>query len=357
MVPQLVQAKEQLENAEVGDRYDTSDVLGEGTYGKVVLVRCRHTDNKLALKQLNKSRVSFKDYKREFNYSYFLSAHPNVVTTYTVTFHSQTHWVFVQEFCPNGDLLNFVKPHSGIGVQPTKLVVRQLASVLTFMHSKNICHRDIKPENILLFNKHSWTIKLTDFGLACKVDTVVRRNSGNTLYTPPEVCDMVRNEGFRASTSADVWQTGITMYCLLTGAFPWDSASINDDRLYRQFVNWSRAKTRHLPTRWKGFSGKLLKLFKKLLHPTSDSRSSVSAIFKYIDTEWQNDMHRDCGAVSTSTQEDDDDKLQLRAKEELRNKLTERGVLTKVTKSFKQARINDWIESIGSAEGDSASSS
>lgn len=352
MVPQLIQDKTQLECTEINERYKISNILGEGTYGQVVLASCRRTNSKLALKQLNKSRISFKDFKREFNYSYFLSAHPNVVTTYTVTFQSQGHWVFVQEFCPHGDLLNAVRPETGIGVQATKIVMRQLTSALAFMHSKNICHRDIKPENILLFDKHKWTVKLTDFGLACKVDTVVRRNSGNTPYTPPEVCDMVKNEGFRASTSADVWQTGITMYCLLTGSFPWDAASINTDRAYRLFLNWSRSKTNHLPARWGKFSNKFLKLFKKLLHPSRDNRSSVSTIFKYIEIEWLSEGYRDCttAASSASQIEYDDEELHLKAKEELQNKLTEYGVMTKVTKSFKQARISEWVESTTDSE-------
>ena len=68
--------------------YDVKKELGEGTYGKVYQVICKRTKQKLALKQLKKSKVAFKDFKRELNYSYFLSAHPNIVTTYAVAFQT-----------------------------------------------------------------------------------------------------------------------------------------------------------------------------------------------------------------------------------------------------------------------------
>lgn len=49
-----------------------------------------------------------------------------------------------------------------------KEIMKQLFSVLEYIHSKNICHRDIKPGNIL-YDRFSQKIKLIDFGISKKV--------------------------------------------------------------------------------------------------------------------------------------------------------------------------------------------
>ncbi len=45
-------------------------------------------------------------------------------------------------------------------------IVKQTASAIKYMHSKNIIHRDIKPENILW--GENGEIKLSDFGWSIK---------------------------------------------------------------------------------------------------------------------------------------------------------------------------------------------
>mmetsp|Transcript_71786 Transcript_71786/g.99419 ORF Transcript_71786/g.99419 Transcript_71786/m.99419 type:complete len:83 (-) Transcript_71786:9-257(-) len=45
-------------------------------------------------------------------------------------------------------------------------IVYQVMLALNFMHKKDIVHRDMKLENLLLFDKDSLLIKITDFGFA-----------------------------------------------------------------------------------------------------------------------------------------------------------------------------------------------
>jgi serine/threonine protein kinase len=61
------------------DHYDILRELGRGTYGKVVLAKCRETGINIALKILPKSHIKLKEFQREFNLSYFLSPHTNIV--------------------------------------------------------------------------------------------------------------------------------------------------------------------------------------------------------------------------------------------------------------------------------------
>merc|ERR1719291_148822 len=52
----------------------------------------------------------------------------------------------------------FTEPHA-------MHVMRQLLSVIAFMHGHGVIHRDIKAENLLLVSHNSWDIKVSDFGL------------------------------------------------------------------------------------------------------------------------------------------------------------------------------------------------
>ena len=48
--------------------------------------------------------------------------------------------------------------------EEVRCFLKQLVSVLSYLHSNGICHRDVKSSNLLIDRKHR--LKLTDFGLA-----------------------------------------------------------------------------------------------------------------------------------------------------------------------------------------------
>lgn len=74
----------------------------------------------------------------------------------------------------------------------------------------------MKVENIIL-NIEDKSIKLIDFGLACKTDRCDQnRVIGTLLYMAPEV---LRKEKF--SPKSDIWSVGIVLYVLLTGKIPY----------------------------------------------------------------------------------------------------------------------------------------
>ena len=78
---------------------------------------------------------------------------------------------------------------------------------LKFLHEQNIVHRDIKSDNLILMENEDEPgqilVKLSDFGLAAKIDTEIgglRGFAGTPEYMAPEV---VRQPGNKALPKPD----------------------------------------------------------------------------------------------------------------------------------------------------------
>ena len=314
------------EPRELDDDYAVLRELGAGTYGRVVLARCRRTDTEVALKVLPKAGVKRRDFLREFTYSYYLSPHRHVVNTFDVAFETPTAWVFAQEHAAAGDLFERIVPRRGLAETTAKTVAAQVGSALEFMHGRGLVHRDVKPENVLLFvddrppsnsassstttmtttiSSSSLTnlrVKLTDFGMTKRAGTLVRKVSHGIPYTPPEIVEAARDDQYSVASSADVWAFGVLVFCTLTGNFPWELADRQTDAYFAEFVGWQRRWPRRAtvggvvvgrggvgddrPAQWRRFTSRLMRLFRRLLDPKPDRRCAMKEVYKYLDEPW-----------------------------------------------------------------------
>ena len=322
-----------LQHQDLTDQYQVLRELGSGTYGKVVLARCRRTDTQVALKMLPRPATKIKDFLREFNYSYYLSPHRAVLNTYDVAFETPTSYVFAQEYAPMGDLFEAITPQVGLPESQARSVAKQIASALEFMHSKNLVHRDVKPENILLFNEQCTKVKLMDFGMTKKSGTMVRKVSTGIPYTPPEICEALRGERYTVESSADVWAFAVLLFCCLTGNFPWELAT-HKDSFFGDFAAWQRRKTTKVPTQWRKFSPRMLRLFRRLLEIKPERRSSIKEVYKYLEDTW---------TINPPKLQDDQPDEDADPMEELNAILEKHGIETKVTKKLRERRISEWI--------------
>lgn len=111
------------------DEFDILQIVGEGWFGKILLVEHKATDTEMVLKgiflfafqyfnvhsqfkwipiflfsilALPKPYVSIQDFYREFHLGLCLGSHKNIVTTYDVAFETSGFYVFTQEYAPLG---------------------------------------------------------------------------------------------------------------------------------------------------------------------------------------------------------------------------------------------------------------
>ena len=95
------------------------------------------------------------------------------------------------ELAPGGDLFSFLSANGGHLPDPTtRVIVRQIAIAVRYIHFVGIVHRDIKPENILVTNTAiGHRVVLTDFGCAACTRETTRMSSfvGTVDYVAPYV--------------------------------------------------------------------------------------------------------------------------------------------------------------------------
>jgi len=96
----------------------------------------------------------------------------------------------VTELASGGDLFSYLESEGGqVKDIQARVITRQIALALKYLHSKEIAHRDVKPENILITKRDfGHRVVLTDFGLATlEKNGSVRMSStvGTQGYTAP----------------------------------------------------------------------------------------------------------------------------------------------------------------------------
>ena len=269
----------------LGECYTFLKQAGRGTYGTTWIAEDVMTGKRVIIKDISKNNTGRSDFERELKYAKYLSKHPNIITTHDTAYETKTSYVTVQDYASGGDLFDAIQPQVGLKESTAKKYLKQICRAVEYMHSKNLVHRDIKPENIVIADKEGSSVQLIDFGMTLEVGTHAPRVCCSIPYTPPEICNAP--EGFLVDPSCDVWSVGILLFCMLTGIFPWEQATLCDPDYY-EFVQWQCGATNKPPRAWQKFSSKLLTLFEKMLAMYPKDRCSITEVYKYLNDSWLN---------------------------------------------------------------------
>ena len=151
--------------------------------------------------------------------------HPNIVQVHEVGEHEGKPY-FSLEFCGGGSLAQ--KLH-GTPLPPREAaaLIETLARAMHAAHEHQIIHRDLKPANVLLLE--DGTPKITDFGLAKKLDEAGQTQSGAIMGTPSYMApEQAGGKTAELGPLTDVYALGAILYECLTGRPPFKAANAMD---------------------------------------------------------------------------------------------------------------------------------
>ncbi|XP_051472419.1 serine/threonine-protein kinase Nek1 isoform X8 [Apus apus] len=202
------------------DKYIKVRKIGEGSFGKAILVKAKEDDQQYVIKEINISKMSNKEREESRREVAVLAnmKHPNIVL-YRESFEENGCLYIVMDYCEGGDLFKKINAQKGILFSEDQILdwFVQICLALKHIHDRKILHRDIKSQNIFLTK--DGTIQLGDFGIARVLNStaeLARTCIGTPYYLSPEIC---QNKPY--NNKSDIWALGCVLYemCTLKHAF------------------------------------------------------------------------------------------------------------------------------------------
>jgi len=165
-------------------------VIGKGSYAKVLLVRMKANNRIYAMKILQKQHLVTRNVADNAMIERKILAdlnHPFIVKLH---FAFQTHekLYLLVDYFNGGELFFHLRKQGAFPEDRARFYACEVVLAVAYLHQQGVIYRDLKPENILL-DKHGH-LRLTDFGLSkdhMKSEEKTKTFCGTPSYASPEV--------------------------------------------------------------------------------------------------------------------------------------------------------------------------
>jgi tetratricopeptide (TPR) repeat protein len=208
--------------------YEILGELGHGGMGIVYKARHLPLNRLVALKMILAGAHADPEQLARFHVEAETLAglqHSNIVQLYAVGSYRNCPY-FSLEYVDGGNLDDRI---AGQPWRPDEAarMVETLARAMHSAHLRGIVHRDLKPANVLL--TRDGVPKITDFGLAKRLEEAGQTQSGVIMGTPAYMApEQALGLTKQVGPAADIYALGAILYELLTGRPPfWASTTID----------------------------------------------------------------------------------------------------------------------------------
>src|SRR5678815_453514 len=215
--------------------YRVVEKIGEGGQGTVYKVFDTTLDRPAAIKvlppDLTDSASNLARFEREAKLASSLD-HPNICTIFGLHKVGDVQFIAMQYI--EGRNVREIVNGRPLDLRSALLIAVQVTDALAAAHNRGIVHRDIKARNVMV--TRSGTVKVLDFGLAKLIESPHSPASdpqltemgvpyGTSTYAAPE-----QAQGLKADHRADIFSTGVLIYEMLAGSWPFRGKTALDVR-------------------------------------------------------------------------------------------------------------------------------
>src|SRR3989454_1013248 len=213
--------------------YKILEKLGVGGQGAVYKAKDGKLGRTVVVKvlppELTVREANLKRFEREARLASSLD-HPNICTIFDLDEAEGLHFIAMQHV--EGRNVRQLVNGRPLELDSALRIAIQVTDALSAAHARGIIHRDIKSGNVMVTD--AGQVKVLDFGLAKLLDENEAQTSGihqtdltevgvpygTATYAAPE-----QARGDRVDSRADIFSTGVLLYEMLTGTWPFRGKS------------------------------------------------------------------------------------------------------------------------------------
>lgn len=223
------------------DFLEAKHMLGEGGSGETWLMEDVHTKEQVAVKLIKRPipKVLHEMLLHEIQIQSDLGeGHMNIVNAREVVL-TRSHLALILEYASGGTLTKYVsdrwdtvQERGGLFLAEDEALFffKQFISAVEYCHKHSVAHRDLKLDNTLLDSSNPPFIKICDFGFAKNFDEDANMHThiGTPVYMSPELISSKRGRMGYDGRKADVWASGVMLFVMLLGMFPYEHSEHPD---------------------------------------------------------------------------------------------------------------------------------
>lgn len=216
----------------LANRYEVQRHLSGGGFSQTFLAKDLHLPGQpiCVVKQLQPKysnvetlKIAKRLFDQEAEILHTLGQAHDQIPDLLAHFEQDGEFYLVQEFVDGNTLDQEIRPDEPLGEIPVIALMKDILSVLSFVHQHQVIHRDIKPSNLI--RRHAdQQIVLIDFGAvkAVQKPNAAQPNLGSALtisvgspgYMP------IEQAAGQPRFCSDVYAVGVLALCALTGLSP-----------------------------------------------------------------------------------------------------------------------------------------
>jgi serine/threonine-protein kinase len=220
------------------NNYRITEKLGVGGQGEVYKAVDSKLGRTVVVKvlppELTIKEVNLKRFEREARLASSLD-HPNICTIFDLDEVNGVHFIAMQYV--EGRNIRQLVAGRPLELKSALLIAIQVTDALAAAHARGVIHRDIKSGNVMVTS--AGQVKVLDFGLAKLLDEDIAQTEGihrteltevGVPYGTPTHAAPEQARGDRVDARADIFSTGVLLYELLTGTWPFRGKTTIDVR-------------------------------------------------------------------------------------------------------------------------------